>query len=71
MDIYAEDLQLDRAAFEPCLTNDTYADELNAAADAAEERGIRATPTFVVNGKQVGAGELQIAIEQALQAEGG
>jgi len=67
---YAEDLELDVNAFEQCLSEGRYADEVNAAADAAEAVGIQATPTFVVNGKQVGSDELQAAIDEALQAAG-
>ncbi len=67
---YAEDLELDVSAFEQCMEENRYADEVNAAADAAEAAGIQATPTFVVNGKQVDSGELQAAIDEALQAVG-
>lgn len=64
--VYANELQLDNAAFEQCLTNHTYRAEIQAAQQAAVQAQIQATPTFVVNGQQYTSQNLREGIEKAL-----
>jgi protein-disulfide isomerase len=67
----AQQLGLDMQAFQTCLTSGKYAAHVNATYQASVNAGIPATPTFVVDGQQVNASELQVAIDQALAAKGG
>lgn len=67
---YAEELGLDRAAFEQCLNAGKYAQALEQAAQQAEQAGVTGTPTFFVNGQRVETAALIEAIEAALQAGG-
>ncbi len=67
---YAEELGLDRDQFEQALQNGTYRDQVRAAEQAAIQVGIGGTPTFMVEGRQVNAGQLVAAIESALAAKG-
>lgn len=61
---------LDEAAFAACQSSDKYADHVQQARSTAMEIGIPATPTFVVNGRQVNASELPLAIDAALAEKG-
>jgi protein-disulfide isomerase len=47
---YAETAGVDTAAFEQCLDEERYADEINADAQEVINLGARGTPTFFVNG---------------------
>ncbi len=67
---YAEELGLDRAAFEQCLNSGKYAQALERAAQQAEQAGVTGTPTFFVNGQRVETAALMEAIGAALQASG-
>lgn len=67
---YADELKLDRGAFTGCLTSGRYATPLREAAAEATKLGIPGTPTFIVDGRQVDARELEAAIEDALRAKG-
>jgi protein-disulfide isomerase len=67
---YAQELALNRADFAQCLNGATYVDVLNKAVEDGNRNNIHATPTFVVDGKQVDASALQTAIEAALNAKG-
>jgi protein-disulfide isomerase len=61
---YAEELGLDAEAFEACLTEGRYADEVEADAMYAAGLGITGTPTFFINGiPLVGAQPLEVFIE--------
>jgi protein-disulfide isomerase len=64
---YADVLGLDRAAFDRAMDSGKYTAALEAAREAAGQRGVQATPTFDVNGTLVSAAELEGAIEAALQ----
>lgn len=66
---YAEELGLDVEAFETCLTENRYADEVESDARYAASLGITGTPTFFINGiPLVGAQPLEVFVE-IIQAE--
>jgi protein-disulfide isomerase len=67
---YAEAIGLDRQAFEQSLDSGKYTAALEASRQQAETRGVRATPTFEVDGRLVDSSELGAAIEASLQANG-
>ncbi len=53
---YAEELSLDVAAFEGCVTENRYAAEIQADLASGQSKGVSGTPTFFINGqKLVGA----------------
>ncbi len=66
----ASDLELDAESFASCLSNNTYAEHIQQAGQESLEIGIPATPTFVVDGKQVSAAELMLTIDTALAEKG-
>lgn len=48
---YAEQLGLDGAAFETCVTSNRYLDQVRADIAMADQLGARSTPAFIVNGR--------------------
>lgn len=48
---YAEELGLDRGAFESCLRSDRYADTVTASMLLGQQLNVRATPTIFVNNR--------------------
>lgn len=50
---YAQDLKLDVASFETCLTTNKYLAQVQADSDFAIDLGINSTPTFFINGLAV------------------
>ena len=46
---YAEELGMDRGAFESCLRSDKYADVVTANMRLGEDLGVRGTPTIMVS----------------------
>ncbi|GIV98595.1 MAG: DSBA oxidoreductase [Herpetosiphonaceae bacterium] len=64
---YAAEIGVEQPMFDQCLAQGAHIPALQAAADESFQRGITGTPTFVVNGRQVTATDLQAAIEQALR----
>jgi len=48
---YAEQLGLDGAAFETCITSNRYLDQVRADIAMADQLGARSTPAFIVNGR--------------------
>lgn len=67
---YAGQLGLDRSQFESCLAGGKYTAQVAAAKQSALSTNIPATPTFIVDGQQVNAAQLQAAIDAALTAKG-
>ncbi len=65
---YAEELELDAAAFSECL--DSGATRAQVEADAAEgsARGVRGTPTFFINGQPLVGAQPYAVIAQAIDA---
>lgn len=49
---YAEELGLDKTAFEACLSSDKYLAEVTADYQYAGSLGVNSTPTFFVNGSR-------------------
>ena len=50
---YAQELRLNTASFENCLTNNTYEAQIQEDSDFALDLGISSTPTFFINGLAV------------------
>lgn len=65
---YAEEMGLDRGAFESCLDDSEIAQHVQQSAALGISEGVQATPTFLVNGQPVGALELTAAIDAAIAA---
>lgn len=67
---FAQELNLDMAKFEPCLTNDATVARVQADTEQAQKLGVASTPTFFVNGQPLvglkSPQEFAAAIEQAL-----
>jgi protein-disulfide isomerase len=58
---YAQDLKLNMATFEACLSEHTYQQAIQEDSDFAVNLGIRSTPTFFINGLAlVGAQPLEV-----------
>ena len=58
---YAQELGLDAASFEVCITDHKYQEAIQADLDFAINLGVRSTPTFFINGLAiVGAQPLDI-----------
>jgi len=66
---YAQELNLDTTAFETCLAEHTYQDEIQADSDFALNLGVNSTPTFFINGLAiVGAQPLDV-FQQVIDKE--
>lgn len=65
----AAGLGLEQTSFASCLTDGQFAEHVGAAYQSAQAAGIPATPTFVVNGQQVAATQLESAIQAALAGQ--
>lgn len=67
---YAQELGLDVAAFNQCLEQETGKEKIEADLTLARNLGVRATPTFFINGQKLeGAqpfAQFQTIIDQAL-----
>jgi protein-disulfide isomerase len=68
----AESLDMDVDAFTDCLDSNRYQDQILENVRAAQNAGVRATPTFFINGRMV-EGNLPLAnfqqqIESALSS---
>ena len=66
---YAEQLKLDRGAFETCFNNHTHQATINQLYQDSSNGGVNQTPTFVIDGKAYYANELRGAIDAALKAK--
>ncbi|HSH45986.1 MAG TPA: thioredoxin domain-containing protein [Longimicrobiales bacterium] len=64
---YAEEVGLDRGAFDSCLRSDRFADVVTANRLLGEELGVRSTPTVLVNNRQVGGVNIQQMGDNLLQ----
>jgi protein-disulfide isomerase len=68
--IYAEQLKLDRPAFEQCVSSGKHREAVLQSQAQAEQANLSQTPTFMVDGKQVlDPSGLSAAIEAALAAQ--
>ena len=68
--MYASEIGLDQAAFDQCMNEGRYNQQIQQAGQAATAAGATATPTFSVNGQLVSGPELQQAVDAALQSQG-
>jgi protein-disulfide isomerase len=68
--VYAEQIGINRTAFETCLTSNKYSTQIDQAYTSSVQVGINETPTFVVDGKKVDIGNLFQEIDAALAAKG-
>lgn len=50
---YAAELELDGPAFQRCYDENQVAERIERANDVAGQLGVRATPTFVINGERI------------------
>jgi protein-disulfide isomerase len=66
---YAEQLKLDRPAFEQCMANQTYRAAVVSAQQQAMQAQIMQTPTFVIDGQQYSMQDLPAAVDRALAAK--
>ncbi|HMO55795.1 MAG TPA: DsbA family protein [Roseiflexaceae bacterium] len=66
---YAAQIGLDRAAFERCMSDGTHRSAIQAAQAEADALQIPGTPTFIINGQQYDAGQIQQAIDAALAGQ--
>lgn len=58
---YAAALGLDTATFNKCIDNDETASVIQADIAEAERLGIRGTPTFLINGRQLNVRTLDVS----------
>ena len=67
---FAEQIGLDTEQFNACLDSERYREEVIAETQAAQTRGVRATPTFFINGQKIEGAlpfeQFQSIIEEAL-----
>jgi protein-disulfide isomerase len=66
---YAEQLKLDRGAFETCFNSHTHQATIMQLYQDSSRGGVNQTPTFVIDGKAYYANELRAAIDAALKAK--
>ncbi len=70
---FATTLGLDQATFNACLSNGKYVERVQQDVNDARSDGVRATPSFLVNGKMIKGAQpfsvFQQAIEAALQGK--
>ncbi|MCS7251328.1 MAG: DsbA family protein [Thermoflexus sp.] len=50
---FATQLGLDRGAFQNCLLSGKYRDFIRKSVEAANQRGVQATPTLFINGEKI------------------
>lgn len=63
---YATELNLDRAAFESCMSSAKHRPTILQAQQDGNNVGINQTPTFEINGRRYSMSDLRGGIEQAL-----
>lgn len=66
---YAKNLSLDTTAFQKCLTDHTYLQEVKNDYDVASKIGVRSTPTFFINGLAVVGAQPVDVFEQIIDLE--
>lgn len=66
---YAEQLKLDRSAFEQCQNSHKYRATVQQAGQAASNAGINETPTFVIGTKRYSFSDLRAGVDAALAAK--
>jgi protein-disulfide isomerase len=66
---YARQLKLDMDAFEACLQERRYQEEVEADFDFAARLGVRSTPTFFINGIAIVGAQPSEVFEQVIDLE--
>lgn len=66
---YADELELDRKAFDECLTSRRYKEEVQADYDYAANLGVSSTPTFFINGVPVVGAQPFEVFNEVIQLE--
>lgn len=66
---YADQLKLDRGAFEECVNGGKYRSVVVSSYDASVKAGVNQTPTFVIDGQAFNANQLRGGIDAALAAK--
>jgi predicted DsbA family dithiol-disulfide isomerase len=66
---YAEEVGLDKAAFEECVTSRKHASAVEADVEEAKKIGITGTPAFVVNGILMTGLQTADALDELIQEE--
>jgi len=65
---YAEELGIDRAAFEQCLADGTHADAVDADLQEGVQLGVTGTPAFFINGYPVSGAQPYSLFERAIES---
>jgi len=68
-DAFGEELKLDMTAFNQCMDDQRYKDEIEADFNYASELGVRSTPTFFINGLAVVGAQPFEVFEQIIDME--
>jgi len=68
---YADEVGLDRRAFEQCLRSDRYAREITQNIQLGQSLGVQGTPTLFVNGKRLPTVPAFRDLERIIQEEMG
>jgi protein-disulfide isomerase len=66
---YADEIKIDRARFEHCMTSHTHRDAVLRLRQQGMRADIRQTPTFLIDGEQYTMNELWAAVDTALAAK--
>jgi len=66
---YAQDLNLDAASFETCMTERTYQAQVQADSDFALNLGVSSTPTFFINGLAIVGAQPLAIFQQVIDKE--
>jgi protein-disulfide isomerase len=66
---YAEELGLDTATFNTCLTEQTHFDGVAADYQTAQQLGIRGTPAFFINGRPISGAQPYEVFAQMIEEE--
>ncbi len=67
--ILATELGLDVTAFENCMNNDTFLDDIQADMEFAFNLGIQSTPTFFINGLAIVGAQPLAIFQQVIEDE--
>jgi len=66
---FAKKLGLDMTAFNDCFTSNKYAERVKQDGEAGQQAGVRATPSFVVNGKVIEGAQPFEAFQAEIEAQ--
>jgi protein-disulfide isomerase len=66
---YAQQIGIDRGAFEQCLSSDKYQKEVSESFQLGSTLGVQGTPTLIVNGKRIETPSTRAEWDRVIQAE--